>query len=104
MYFRLAALLGCTVDELLQRASSRELSEWMAYDAVEWLPDRRLEMLTANLLALTANLHRGSDDRAVTALDWMPWMQQDQDDEPEPVDWVRRIEQLNAALGGDDLR
>ena len=90
--------------ELLQRTSSRELSEWMAYDAVEGLPDRRREVLLASLLALTANINRDpKSGEPATALDFLPWMQDD-DEEPEPVDMVKRIETLNALFGGADLR
>lgn len=37
--FRLALALGRTVDELLHSISSAELSEWIAFDRVERLPD-----------------------------------------------------------------
>ena len=77
----------------------------MAYDAVEGLPDRRREILLASLLALTANIHRDpKSGEPATALDFLPWMQEDDDEEPEPVDMVKRIEMLNALFGGEDLR
>ena len=77
----------------------------MAYDAVEGLPDRRREILLASLLAITANVHRDPErSEPATALDFLPWMQEDEDEEPEPVDMVRRIEMLNAMFGGEDLR
>jgi hypothetical protein len=60
--------------------------------------------LLASLLALTANIHRDPErGEAATALDFLPWMQ-DEDEEPEPVDMVQRIEMLNAMFGGEDLR
>lgn len=37
--FKLALALGRTVDELLASMSSAELSEWIAFDRVERLPD-----------------------------------------------------------------
>lgn len=37
--FKLALALGRTVDELLRSISSAELSEWIAYDQLERLPD-----------------------------------------------------------------
>ena len=63
-------------------------------------------MLLASLLALTANVHRDSDSRALTALDFLPWMQdEDEDDDGRsPEDMIRMIEALNAAFGGQDLR
>jgi len=93
------------VPELLSRSSSRELSEWMAYDAIEGLPDRRQEILLASLLALTVNINRDpKKGEPATALDFLPWMRPEDDDEPEPVDMVTRIETLNALFGGADLR
>lgn len=78
----------------------------MAYDAVEGLPDRRRELLLASLLALNANIHRDpKKSEPATALDFLPWMRpEDEEEEPEPVDMVRRIETLNALFGGEDLR
>ena len=92
--------------ELLSRSSSRELSEWMAYDALEGLPDRRQELLLASLLAMTININRDpKKSEPAAALDFLPWMRQDEDDEePEPVDMVKRIEMLNALFGGEDRR
>jgi hypothetical protein len=94
------------VPELLSKVSSRELSEWMAYDALEGLPDRRQEILLASLLAMTVNINRDpKKGEPATALDFLPWMRQDEDDEePEPVDMVKRIEMLNALFGGEDRR
>lgn len=87
---------------MLARLTSRELSEWMAYDAVEGLPDRRLELLLAQLLAMTANIHRDPKARRepVGALEFMPWLREDDDDEPERVDLTDKIRAL-AALFGD---
>lgn len=78
----------------------------MAYDAVEGLPDRRQEILLASLLAMTANINRDpKKSEPAAALDFLPWMRQDDDDEePEPVDMMRRIEMLNTLFGGDDRR
>lgn len=103
---RLAALLGCTVSELLDRTSSRELTEWMTYDATQGLPDRRQEILLASLLALTANVNRDPKKQrdAYRPEDFMPWIEAEDDEDAEPVDMARRIEILNAALGGVDLR
>jgi hypothetical protein len=77
----------------------------MAYDAVEGLPDRRQEILLASLLAMTVNINRDpKKGEPATALDFLPWMRPEDDDEPEPVDMVKRIETLNALFGGEDLR
>jgi hypothetical protein len=78
----------------------------MAYDAVEGLPDRRQEILLASLLAITVNINRDpkAHGEPATALDFLPWMRPEDDDEPEPVDMVKRIEMLNALFGGEDRR
>lgn len=55
MWFRLAALWGCTVREAQKRCSSREFAEWMAYYRLEpwgeWRADYR------NGLALSTYLN-----------------------------------------------
>jgi len=92
------------VPELLARTSSRELSEWMAYDAVEGLPDRRVEILLASLLAMTANVNRDpKKGEPASALDFLPWLRDDEDEEPEPVDLTGKIKALAAVLGGEVL-
>lgn len=88
--------------ELLASTSSRELSEWMAYDAVEGLPDRRREILLATLLAMTANVHRDpKKGQPADALDFLPWMRTEDDEDPDPVDMTEKIRSLAAALGGE---
>lgn len=96
-----------TVPSLLQRVSARELSEWMAYDAVEGLPDRRVELLLAQLLALTANVHRDPKAELLEARQFLPWLADDDDAEnevPQPTMLLHTVERLNALLGGADLR
>lgn len=99
-------MLGCTVSELLERSSSRELSEWMAYDMVEGLPDRRRETLLATLLAATVNAHRDpARGKAARPLDFLPWLAPEEDEEAVGQEaMLARIELLNAAFGGQDLR
>lgn len=61
--FRLALALGMTVGELLQRISSRELSEWMAFFSLEpWgceVEDWRFGMLAS----VVANANRDAKKR-----------------------------------------
>ena len=61
--FRLAATLGCTVRELLQRLTVPELVEWMAFDRLEPLGIGRVNLGLANLSAMTANINRDPDKR-----------------------------------------
>jgi hypothetical protein len=53
----LALEFGCTVDELGEAMTERELRQWQAYARKRWLPGRRLELLLANIARMTA----GSD-------------------------------------------
>lgn len=105
---RLAMALGRTVDELLDEVSSRELSEYAALRHLELLPNERVELLLATLIAVTINVHRDPEKgEPVEALDFLPWLQDDDDDETDEKgtdDMVAMIEMLNTAFGGVDLR
>lgn len=100
-----------THGQLLACISSRELSEWLALYSIEMLPQQRLELLLAQLLALTANVHRNEGDPAADPADFLPWWNLAWDpaaemDEPgqTPAQMLALVEQLNAALGGEDRR
>lgn len=99
-----------TVDELLDRTSSQELSEWRAYCSIEPLPNERQEMLLANIAAVLVNAHRDQDHTSeVTPLDFMPWLDNNSygtsdDDGIDPDAMAAKIEALNIAFGGQDLR
>jgi hypothetical protein len=94
--------------ELLCRISSRELSEWMALASLEPLGQERIELLLAQLLALTANVHRGEDDDPVSAWDFLPWWPDaapaSQTDGQSPEEMLAMAEMLVQAFGGQDLR
>jgi|SRR6185369_8653773 hypothetical protein len=49
-YFRLAALLGCTVRELTNRLDAAELVEWIAYDQLEPFGEGRLVLQQAMMM------------------------------------------------------
>ncbi len=51
--------MGCTVDELLGRVSSRELSEWMAYAQIEPFGEKRADLRAGIVASTMANIHRG---------------------------------------------
>lgn len=109
-YYRLALALHMTVDELLDRTSSQELSEWRAYCSIEPLPNERQEMLLANIAAVLVNAHRDqARSTEVTPLDFLPWLDNSsyETDDDGPVDadtMLAYVEALNAAFGGQDLR
>lgn len=71
------------------------------------LPDERLEMLLASIAALLANQWRDTSSEPATVRDFMPWLNDEDDEEPAEMDqaaMIARIEALNAAFGGRDLR
>lgn len=96
--------------ELLAKISSRELSEWMALASLEPLGLERIELLLAQLLALTANVHRGEDDDPMSAWDFLPWWPDtnpaavSRPDGQSPEEMLALVEALNQAFGGQDLR
>lgn len=79
----------------------------MAYDQIEPLPDRRVELLLATLLALTTNIHRDpKKSDPVRAVEFLPWLREetDNDDGMDQAAMIRWIEQMNIAMGGRDER
>lgn len=64
-----------TVRDLLDRVSSRELSEWMAYFQFEHLgiaPEERADLRMGILAATSVNAQRGKGSRAAKPADFMP--------------------------------
>ena len=62
------------VDALLSSLSSRQLTEWMAYDQLEPFGERRADLRMAVLASLIANANRDPDKRRepFTPADFMP--------------------------------
>jgi hypothetical protein len=50
----LAAKLGCTVKELLQRTDSQELSEWIAYNTIDPFTEDRADDRSAIIARVAA--------------------------------------------------
>ncbi|PCI51396.1 MAG: hypothetical protein COB49_01965 [Alphaproteobacteria bacterium] len=90
--FRLAALLGCTVRELLARIDARELAEWQAYYRLEPFGEERADWRTAQTTAMIANVNLGKDARPIEAGIFMYGYQP----EPEPS----LADQIKAVFGG----
>jgi hypothetical protein len=67
-----------TVDELLSRMSSEELTEWMAYDRLEPIGFYRLDMVGGILASMLANQNRKRGSQAYKPQDFMPFL-----DKPE---------------------
>lgn len=70
----------------MKHISSRELSEWMAYDAVSPIGERRLDVLFAYLMAVTVNLHKGEGDEPAKVEDFLVdfWAEEREPGEAEP--------------------
>lgn len=95
-----------TVAELLSRISSRELTEWMALDAIEPVGDRRLDVLAAIQMALIANINRDRKKRKkpYSAEDFMPQWDKPETAEGNGARMLSVVEMLNMAFNGEDKR
>lgn len=60
------------MDELLRRTSASELSEWMAFYALEPFGELRADARAGIVAATVANTARGAGDRAFAPADFMP--------------------------------
>lgn len=94
-----------TVAELLERISSSELSEWMAYYQVEPFGQER-DNLHAGIIAsvfANANRDRKKQKKPFTIKDFMLSFKKDKP-KKSPEQMLQFVEMLNAAMGGKDLR
>lgn len=60
----------------MEHLSAAEWADWMAFDALEPIGARRLDVLAAVLGSIVANQWRGKDSKPVTpahVLDLLPW-------------------------------
>ncbi len=64
--------MGRTVEELLGVISSRELTEWIAFDQVEPFGDRRGDLQAGVVAATVANVNRAKGARAYNVTDFVP--------------------------------
>lgn len=100
-----------TVEELLARISSRELTEWMAYDRLEPFGPRRADLRAALITWAIAEVHRNRDEKKEPfkledfMLTFEPPAGDDEEDEPVNITAMRTMmEWMTVALGGQDLR
>lgn len=61
-----------TVAELLQRISSKELTEWLAFYRTEPFGDVRADLRSAIIACVMANAWRGKNTKVFTVEDFMP--------------------------------
>lgn len=75
--FRLALALGMTVEELGERMSGRELSEWVAFDRISPIGDERADLRAGIVASVVANAHRTKGEPFKPA-DFMPFSERKQ--------------------------
>lgn len=66
-----------TVRELLERTTSQELAEWMAYDRLDPFSEERADLRSGIIASIIANVNRDpkSTPQPFTAQDFMPKFQ-----------------------------
>ena len=95
--------LGIPVGEMLRRMTSRELSEYMAYDQFEPIGEARAD-LRAGILASAVVNHSISPPRSPTKpVDFMPFARSFKDAAAalDPVDPQKNAQVIGKALFGD---
>jgi len=90
-----------TVAELLRRVSSAELTEWMAFSALESFGADAENLGHAITAATVANANRGKDKPPYKVEDFMPHFEK-QNQTPDEMLLIAQI--YTAALGGEDRR
>lgn len=68
----LALALGSTVEELQNRMSSSEFSEWLAYYCINPFGPERGDLNAGIIAATVANANRSKNSQAYTPKDFMP--------------------------------
>lgn len=72
MIFRLALAMGRTVGELVDSMTSAEFTEWLAFFRLEpWGHDVEYHR-AGQTAAMVYNVNRGQNDRALSAMDFVP--------------------------------
>jgi len=88
----------------LERISSHELSEWMAFAEMEPFGFEADFYGHAQTSATLANVNRSKDSKVYTAMDFMPVFKQIEEKEQSPDNMIHTIEMINIIAGGKDLR
>lgn len=86
-----------TVEEMLARISSRELTEWQAYYTLEPFGARQGYVQAAIVASTVANVNRGKDSRPFKPEDFMPQWDEGPDEVLTPEETVKAFAR---ALGG----
>lgn len=90
---------------MLASIPSRLLSEWMAFAELEPFGDERADLRAGIVASTIVNVNRAQGTPPVKPADFMPKFEEQV--EPAGPDWetlLQKVEMLNAAYGGQDLR
>lgn len=78
--------------------SSRELSEWIAYNAIQPFGDTRADLRSAIIASTVANCHRASGT-PFTVSDFMPYEEKPRKDVRASLDAIRAMIEGKAVNG-----
>jgi hypothetical protein len=90
--------------EVLDKHTSRELTEWMAFISLEPIGYTRGDLQAAIVASTIANVNRKKGAKPFGPQDFMPQFDEREKEEQSPEDILKAAEMLNAAFGGEDKR
>jgi hypothetical protein len=96
--------LGYTVQELLERISSRELSEWAVFYQQEPFGQEADWLGSAIVASTVANANRGKGQKAFEAYDFMPKPGAQKKKAQSPEEMLQFAAMFTLAAGGKDER
>lgn len=100
--FRLAAHLGITVGELLDRTSSRELAEWQAFERIEGpLGGLRGDVHAAMVVSAIYNANRDKGHRERKPSEFLPQWDKPAREQQSPEQMLAAARAMQGRVGGD---
>lgn len=90
---------------MLAGMTSRQLTEWMAFAALEPFGDERADLRMGILASVIANVNRDPKRRAqpYEPKDFLPRFEEEEPEENQ-AKMLQKVEMLNVLFGGRDLR
>lgn len=100
--FRLAAHLGMTVSELLERTTSRELAEWQAFEQIEGpLGGLRGDVHAAMVCSAIYNANRGKNSHERKPAEFLPKWDKPAREQQSPEQMLAAVQSMQGRVGGD---
>jgi hypothetical protein len=96
---RLALAAGKQPDELAASITSKQFSEWMAFDRIEPIGEERIERMLALVCAVIANCHR-TKGRKWQVKDFLPDYQREPGERMTVEQSADFLKSLCVAMGG----